>query len=96
MSRAPSARDGIDAATLQAVNASHEASDAVRVEQNEQADVAERAGHRMNLALLLSALTLSLAALAATGRGARMRGIDRVAATVLAASLAVALSAVLA
>jgi hypothetical protein len=99
MSRAPSARDGIDAATLQAVNASHEASDAVRVEQNEQADVAERAGrraNRMNLALLLSALTLSLAALAATGRGARMRGIDRVAATVLAASLAVALSAVLA
>ena len=99
MSRAPSARDGIDAATLQAVNASHEASDAVRIEQNEQADVAERAGrraNRMNLALLLSALTLSLAALAATGRGARMRGIDRVAAAVLAASLAVALSAVLA
>ena len=99
MSRAPSARDGTDAATLQAVNASHAATDAVRVDQNKQADVAERAGRRanqMNLALLLSALTLSLGALAATGRGTRMRGIDRVAAALLVASLAVALSVVLA
>jgi hypothetical protein len=99
MSRAPTARDGVDGATLEAVNASHAASDAVRVEQNEQADVAERAGrraNRMNLALLLSALTLSLAALAATGRGVRLRGIDRVAAAVLVAALGVAISAVLA
>jgi type II secretory pathway pseudopilin PulG len=99
MSRAPTGGDGLDAATLQAVNANPAASDAVRVEQNEQADVAEQAGRRagrMNLALLLSALTLSLAALAATGRGARLRGIDRVAAAVLVAALAVAASAVLA
>jgi hypothetical protein len=95
MSREPTARDGVDPATLRAVNASTVASDAVRLEQNAQADVAEQAGkraNRMNLALLLSALTLSIAALAATGRGARLRGIDRVGAAVLVAALAVAAS----
>jgi hypothetical protein len=99
MSRAPTARDGVDPAALRAVNASPAASDAVRVAQNAQADVAERAGkraNRMSLALLLGALTLSLAALAATGRGARLRGIEYVAAAFLAASLAVAASVVLA
>jgi type II secretory pathway pseudopilin PulG len=99
MSRAPTARDGVDPATLRAVNASPAATDAVRVEQNRQADLAERAGkrtNRVNLALLLSALTLSLAALAATGRDARLRGIDRVAAAILVAALAVAASAVFA
>jgi hypothetical protein len=98
MSRAPTPRDGVDPATLRAVNASLAASDAVRIEQNEQADIAERAGKRANrtsLALLLGALTLSLAALAATGRAGRLRGIDYVAAAFLVASLAVAASAVL-
>jgi hypothetical protein len=98
MTRAPSLRDGVDAATVRAVNAKPTATDAVRVEQNEQDDVAERAGrgaNRIKVALLLGVLTLSLSALAATRRAGRLRGIDRVAAAVLVAALAVAISAVL-
>jgi hypothetical protein len=99
MTRAPAAKDGVDVAALRAIKARPRDADAVRIEQNEQAAVAEQAGRRgdrTNIALGLAALTLSLSALAATGVRTRLKAIDSVAAAVLASSLVAALSVVIA
>jgi hypothetical protein len=99
MTRAPSAEDGVDMAARLAVNASRRDANAVRIEQNEQAAMAERAGrqvNRTNIALVFAALTLSLSALAATGVGTRLKAIDGVAAVVLVGSLVAAFSVAIA
>jgi hypothetical protein len=64
----PNARDGVDPATRAALASSPVEWKALQVEQNRQADLADRASQRsdrMVLAALLSALAASLAALAA-------------------------------
>ena len=60
--------------------------------ENDRAELAGRLSSRMTLALLLGALSLSLAALAAAGRGLRVTVIDAAAAAVLAGSLVAAAS----
>jgi hypothetical protein len=65
--------------------------------QRRQADAAQRAGRRgsrVDLALLLAALSLSLAALAATTVGGRTVVVQRAAAAMLILSLIAALSLV--
>ena len=95
MTQPPSAADGVDTATLTAISASPAETQVILAAQNRQADRAELAGRRsarVALALLLAALSLSLAALAASGRASRTTVIDGAAAAVLFGALIAAAS----
>jgi hypothetical protein len=95
MTRAPSTSDGVDPATVASVRASPATWTAVMIEQNRHASETERAsrrGDRVEIALLLAALTLSLCALAAANAGRRPAFIQHAAVGVLVLSLLAAAS----
>jgi rhodanese-related sulfurtransferase len=91
MSRRPTARDGLDAATLQALQATPRAADMRRMDQNREIVVADQAGRRANrvtLVIVLAGLAVSILTLGATSAMSRRTPLDLAAGALLTLSLA--------
>ena len=99
MTRTPTTRDGVDHAALAAMTSTPERAAAVIHDQGNSvktADIAGRRANRISLALLLGALTLSLATLGAASGARGRRAIDTAAAVILATAAVAAVSSLLA